>query len=255
MTPKIICNFGVVNQKRHILIRMLMLGMITLMPSICYGRSRAADSMLINRMWEYYEHQQYDCSGVEQNLYMKYQIATKRRNILLFLIPTMYSIARGDKEYVSESYNKLHYHNAKDFSIQRQVICGTIPHNRNVMPALFDLLTPNLHSVQLYHDKILSPFHRTNRYFYKYRVNRKNGRTVVHFRPRSSNTQLIRGESEIDRRTGRVLTLKFEGEFDMINFKIDALMNRFDASSPLPDSITVPRHSLTPLTMWKTISL
>ena len=238
MTPKIICNFGVVNQKRHILIRMLMLGMITLMPSICYGRSRAADSMLINRMWEYYEHQQYDCSGVEQNLYMKYQIATKRRNILLFLIPTMYSIARGDKEYVSESYNKLHYHNAKDFSIQRQVICGTIPHNRNVMPALFDLLTPNLHSVQLYHDKILSPFHRTNRYFYKYRVNRKNGRTVVHFRPRSSNTQLIRGESEIDRRTGRVLTLKFEGEFDMINFKIDALMNRFDASSPLPDQCT-----------------
>ena len=108
MTPKIICNFGVVNQKRHILIQMLMLGMITLMPSICYGRSRAADSMLINRMWEYYEHQQYDCSGVEQNLYMKYQIATKRRNILLFLIPTMYSIARGDKEYVSDSYNTLH---------------------------------------------------------------------------------------------------------------------------------------------------
>ena len=215
-----------------------MLGMLISMPSICFARSRTADSLLVNRMWDYYDHCRYDENGVEKNLYMVYHFTTKRRNFLLYLIPTMYSIARGDKEYIGESYSKLTYHSTQDFNIHRQIICGTIPHHRNVMPILFELVTPNLYGTQLYRDRILSPFHRTNRFFYKYRVTEKGGYTLIRFRPRSSNTQLIKGEVNVDPRTGRILSFNFQGEFDMLDFNIDAQMDRRDPKSLLPDRLT-----------------
>lgn len=235
MTPIFFRTFGVVNQKLHIIL--MMLGMMTLMPSICFARSRTEDSLLVSRMWEFYEHRHSE-DLIESNLYTKYHFSTKRRNVLLYLIPTMYSIARGDKDYVAESYSNLKFRNAKDFSIQRHVICGTIPHHRNVMPTLFELTTPNLYAVQLYKDRILSPFHRTNRYFYKYRVSRIGSYAVIHFRPRSRNTQLIKGEVNVDVATGRILSLLCYGEFDMISFKVDALMDWHNPFNPLPDRST-----------------
>jgi hypothetical protein len=212
----------------------MILGMMTLMPSICLARSRANDSILIYRMWNYYEHNQYDTIEVEKNLYMKLRFSTKRRNVLLYLVPTMYSIARGDRDYVSESYCKLTYHNAHDFNIRRQAICGTIPHHRNVMPMLFEMITPNLFGVHLYPNRILSPFHRSNRYFYKYRVSQQGSKVDISFRPRSSNTQLIKGVVTIEPATGRILTLSWQGEYDMIGFKINAEMDRSREGGPLP---------------------
>ncbi|MCR5513352.1 MAG: DUF5686 family protein [Prevotella sp.] len=216
----------------------MMLGMMIFMPSICFARNRTADSLLINCMWDYYECNKDYISAVDKNLYIVYHFSTKRRNALLYLIPTMYSIARGEKDYVGETYSKLRYRSANDYEFYRQVTCGTIPHQRDVMPILFELATPNLYNVHLYRNRILSPFHRTNRFFYKYRVSRVGGYAVIHFRPRSSNTQLIKGEVNVDLFTGRILSLKCQGEFDMIDFKIDAIMDHRDLHSPLPDQCT-----------------
>ena len=105
MTPDFFCTFGVVNQKQHIF-TIFMLGMMTLMSSICYASNRTADSLLINRMWDFYEHPERIVDG-EKNVYIKCDLGTKRRNPLLYVIPTMYSIARGDREYIGEAYAKL----------------------------------------------------------------------------------------------------------------------------------------------------
>ena len=220
----------------------MMLGMMVFMPSICFARSRTADSLLINRMWDYCEISKKYLHSTEKNLYMIYHFTTNRRNALLYLVPTMYTIARGDKDYVGETYSKLKYRSLNDFDFHRQVICGTIPRHRSVMPVLFELLTPNLYGVHLFPDRILSPFHRTNRFFYKYRVSLVGGYAVIHFRPRSSNTQLIEGDVNVDLLTGRILSLVCEGEFDMIDFKINAIMDRRDPYSPLPEQSTTDTH-------------
>ena len=73
-----------------------MLGMMTVVPSICFARNRTADSLLVKRMWHFYEHDYSEHEGTEKNLYMKYHFSSKRRNVLLNLVPTMYSIARGN---------------------------------------------------------------------------------------------------------------------------------------------------------------
>jgi hypothetical protein len=215
-----------------------MLGMMTVVPSICFARNRTADSLLVKRMWHFYEHDYSEHEGTEKNLYMKYHFSSKRRNVLLNLVPTMYSIARGKKDYVGESYSKLRYRENNNFEMQRQVICGTIPRHRSVMPSLYKMITPNLYGTQLFQDRILSPFHQTNRYFYKYRVTHKGNQATIHFRPRSSNTQLIAGTVEVDVATGRILALSCEGEFDMIDFKINATMDRRNPHSSMPDRCT-----------------
>ena len=132
--------------------------MMTLMSSICYASNRSRDSLLINRMWDYYARPERIFDG-EKNVYIKCHIGTKRRNALLWVIPTMYSIARGDRDYIGEAYTKLRHHGASNFNIKRQVFCSTVPHQRDVMPSIYEFITPNLYAVQLYPDGILSPFH------------------------------------------------------------------------------------------------
>ena len=210
---------------------------MTLMSNICYASNRTVDSILINRMWNYYEHSEIIVDG-EKNVYIKCHISTKRRNALLWVIPTMYSIAKGDRDYIGEAYTKLRHHGASSFDIKRQVFCSTVPHQRDVMPAIYEFITPNLYAVQLYPDGVLSPFHRTNRFFYKYRVTNIGSYATIKFRPRSSNTRLIKGEAIVDIASGRILSLEFQGEYDMISFDVKTLMDQRNPFSPLPDQCT-----------------
>lgn len=221
------------NQKLSITI--LVLGMMTLMSSICFARDRSADSLIVNRMWDYYENYGKSVDGVKRNMYFVYNFDSKRRNVLLYLVPTMYCIAKGDKEYAGEVYGKQTFNTIYDFHFKRQVSYGTIPHHRRVMPLLYDLTIPNIYGKQIYSDKLLSPFHRTNRFFYKYRVVQIGTSAHIYFRPRSSNTQLIKGNAIIDIETGRVLSFTFNGEFDMINFKVEGVMDKYDVHDILPD--------------------
>ena len=92
------------NQKLHIAI--LLLGMMTLMPSICFAQLRS-DTTLLNRLWVYQQNVQ-DIKGQERDVYLSYKLTTKRRNALLFLVPTMYSIAKDAREYAGRA---THRHN------------------------------------------------------------------------------------------------------------------------------------------------
>ena len=94
MTSKIICNFGVVKSKLRIIYCILMLDVMIFMPSICFA-NRTADSLLINRIWDYSRNYSEPVNGVEQNVYLRYTFGSQRRNPTLYLVPTMYTIAKG----------------------------------------------------------------------------------------------------------------------------------------------------------------
>lgn len=221
------------NHRLHTIL-LYVLGLMTLMPGISFARDRSVDSATINRVWDYYGTFVNGTESEENNVYMVYSFGTKRRNFSLFLIPTMYSIAKGDREYIGEAYCKLNFRNINDYSLKRQVVSGTIPSHRSVMPTMFEMLTPNLYNTQIYPDKLLSPFHRTNRFFYKYRMKYEGRYAYIIFRPRSANTQLVNGQAYIDRQTGRILSVEFAGKFDMISFTVSATMDQNKLHSVLP---------------------
>ena len=212
-----------------------MLGMMILMPSILFAR-HAADTVIIHRMWNYAEKHLVSHAGMERNVYMAYDFNTIRRNPTLYLVPTMYSIARKQRNYAGEIYGKARFMNDHQYSFQPQVLYSTVPHYKKVMPTLFTFVTPNLYDISIYPDHILSPFHRSNRYFYKYRILYNDGiMCVIRFRPRTNNTQLIRGQVVVDVKTGRIRSVTMEGEYDMLKFKVTVLMNQDTPELAIPE--------------------
>ena len=83
------------------------------MPSICFA-NRTADSLLINRIWDYSRNYSEPVNGVEQNLYLRYTFGSQRRNPTLYLVPTMYTIAKGERDYIGESYCRIKYTTPSD---------------------------------------------------------------------------------------------------------------------------------------------
>ena len=208
---------------------------MTLMSSISFGRVRT-DSVILHRMWSYNCLYGKSVEGKEQNVYMKYNFYAQRRNPSLYLIPTMYSIAKGDKNYFGEVYCKMKFRDVSDYDINKQVVCGTIPHNRNVMPTMLQFITPNIYEESIYPDQLLSPFHEANRSFYRYKVMFTFGlMSVIRFLPRTDNTQLVSGTAVVETNTGRVTSVNFEGNYDLISFKVSTTMNRNPALSVLPE--------------------
>ena len=208
--------------------------MMTLMPALCF--SQDADSTILSRIWNYQRNYSQPVDGLEQNIYLRYGFSAERRNFTLFLVPTMYVIAKGDRQYIGESYCKMTFKDIDEFDIKRQVVCGTIPRQRTAMPAMFRYMTPSLYDPTLYPDHLLSPFHRANKRYYKYTINpEEGGLALIHFKPRFPNTQLVKGQAVVDCETGRLQSVQFEGEFDMMAFKVSALMNVKNTQSPLPE--------------------
>jgi len=216
-----------------------MLDVMIFMPSICFA-TRTDDSLLINRIWDFSRNYSEPVNGVEENLYLRYTFELQRRNPTLYLVPTMYTIAKGERDYIGESYCRIRYTTPSDYDLHRQVVCGTIPRNRFTMSAMVHYITPNIYGISIYPESILSPFHRSNRYYYKYRVMKgSNGQAVVRFRPRVNNTQLIRGSAVVNAQTGQVLSVSYDGEFDMLSFKVVTVMNQRIGHQMLPERSSI----------------
>ena len=231
MAPRFFSNFGGVNLKLRISV--LMLGMMTLMPSICFAQD--ADSTVLSRIWSYRRNYTRSVNGQDKNVYVRFSFGAERRNFTLFLVPTMYVIAKGERQYIGESYCKMRFRDIDDYDLQRQIVCGTIPRQHMAMPALLESVTPDLYGISLYPNRLLSPFHRDNRHFYRYQVNTSDGiSSIVKFRPHTKNTQLVSGQAIVDTYTGKIQSVQFEGEFDMISFKVSVDMNQEDMHTPLP---------------------
>ena len=224
---------GPVNSKQWF-IKIWILGVICFTPSFLFAGD-ALDSLLLNRVFNYQRNYAHHVEGYQSNVYLKYSFFTDKRNFTLFLIPHMYSIAQGDRAYVGESYCRMMYNDLNDYEMKRQVSVGNIAHYGKALPTVLELLTPNLYNVCLFKQHILSPFHRTNAHYYRYRVTIiGNGLAVLAFKPILQNTQLVSGQAYVKFDTGQITMVELEGEYDMIDFKISIQQGESGLQSLLP---------------------
>ena len=211
-----------------------MLGVMFFTPGFLFARN-PADSVLVNRMFDYRRNYAHGIQGHQQNTYLKYSFVSDRRNFTLFLIPHMYSVAQDERAYLGESYCRMTYKNPEDFTMRRQVSVGNIAHYSKALPTVIELMTPNLYNVCLFKRHILSPFNRSNAHYYRYRVTViGNGMAVIAFKPRHNNTQLVSGQAYVKYETGRITTVEIEGEYDMIDFKLFIEQNNSEPHTILP---------------------
>ena len=210
-----------------------------------------ASSKVLARMFAFQENYKPDAEGRQMDVYTKHYYQTYRRNIGLWLIPSMYTIARGQRRFVSEQYDRLTLKGNNLYNREKLVFCTTIPHNRTTMDVLEKLAIPNLYSPTLYGDHLLSPICRENRHFYRYKVSaRGKGMSRIDFKPLvGDNTQLVRGTAIVENESGRIidividirdavadlydLTLKSHGYYrpSVVEYPISYLIGKVQASS------------------------
>jgi len=169
--------------------------------------------------------------------YTRTTFNVERRNFLLMLVPTVYAISHGkQRQYVSETYNKVIMQGCHNYSTQTLLRTTTIPRRRRSMTNLDKYLMPRLYEEAIINNTLLSPFHPANFKFYRYHVVVVHSSTVhLRFTPKRYNTRLIKGDAEIDQATGRIIRCSFSGEYDMIGFFTHLKMGYHGLSSLLPE--------------------
>ena len=203
-----------------------------------YGKEKK-DSLILYRIYDYQKKFNKDIHGIDDHVYAKFRYNVEQRNPILWLIPTMYVLAKDPREYIRESYSKVHFEDAHHYDINSQVLSGTVRRNRKAMPTLLDYMTPNIYDIDLYEGHILSPFHKRNRRYYRYEEKKSDdGTTRLDFRPRLYNTQLLNGYAIVETKTGRIIRTILNGEFDMISFRTEIQQGDRGALSLMPKRCT-----------------
>lgn len=211
-----------------------MLGVMCFTSSILFAQSQA-DSVVMSRVFDYQRNYAHHVEGFENNVYLKYSFYTDKRNAMLWLIPHMYTIASDERAYTGESYCRMYFRNINDYKLKRQVSVGNISHYKKALPTVLELLTPNLYNECLFKRHILSPFHRENTRYYRYKTELiGEGIAVLTFKPRHKNTQLVEGKAYVTYETGHINLAEMEGEYDMIDFKLSVQQGNDGPRSVMP---------------------
>ena len=99
-------TFAIVNCKT--LIFYIVLGILTGMPSSLFAWDwEKKDSLILPRIYAYSQYHQPYNDTITDNVYMKLRFNVERRNATLWLIPTMYSLAKDERQYLRETYCKF----------------------------------------------------------------------------------------------------------------------------------------------------
>lgn len=173
--------------------------------------------------------------------YTKFFYRIPKKNATLMAVPSMYAIAKdNDREFISETYNKVTYHGRQKYDLDNILSLSTIRHYHKVLDVVTDYLTPDIYHRTIVKDGILSPFNQENRRYYRYRViPLVHNHVELTIRPRLNNTQLVYGSAVVDPKTGRVIKATLHGEYDMIRFKMTLYMGNEGVASLLPLSVDV----------------
>ena len=185
------------------------------------AEAREADSLVLNRMFKYQHiYRSNAIDTFSTNCYTRYFFDTQRRNFTLWLIPNMYSFARGERQNVSEQFGSVKFENFENIKVKNSLFFTTVPHNGKPLSVLKEFSVPQLYSTTLYGNHILSPFNSDNRIYYRYKVVKRNVKqAVIEFKPLlGNNTQLVSGQATVLLSTGRIIDASIYGEYDMINF-------------------------------------
>ena len=94
-------------------IKILMLGILSCMSSISFGGVKTADSLLIQRIYDYRRNFAAEVCDSTRNIYIKYDVDVLKRNASLALVPSLYDISKGKRSFVGEMYGTIRFKDVK----------------------------------------------------------------------------------------------------------------------------------------------
>ena len=97
------------------------------MAMIINASGESLDSLVMNRMFSFQRNYTQDVNGFSTNVYMKHIYQTYRRNVTLWAIPNMYTIAEGRRPLLASNTVVSTFRTVGDYDNMQQVYNTTIP--------------------------------------------------------------------------------------------------------------------------------
>ena len=163
---------------------------------------------LMHQVFTYVERNGYRLAAFESEVYLRFRLDTRRRNIVCKYVPGLFALERGQHDYGGEALLRFRYDYPGTIDQKILALHSTLPQLRTIAPRISDNVNLSFYDATLLTGRILSPAHARNRKFYSYhtlyRYAAANGDTLYHVevRPRFHNTQLVQGYIEVAQRTG-----------------------------------------------------
>ena len=172
--------------------------------------------------------------SVKSSAYLKYNVNVLKRNLTMFFVPKVDGLISGTRRTLGESINKVTFYEGDKTDSKVLLNSYTLSRSgaRNV-PSLINYLTPYIYNRTIFKSYIFSPFHRTNRSLYRYKLKMLGSWAELSFKPKIKNPQLIKGKALINPANGQVLTTTFKCDFRMYKLQFNIQMN--DGTEPLAD--------------------
>lgn len=183
--------------------------------------------VVIDRIYHFRESLGTLPDSIESNAYMRYNVNVRRRNPAMFFVPNMDTFISGKHHLVGESINKITFFEGDDTSSDVIVNCHTLSKAgaRNI-PAMMDIMAPYIYNPTIFKSFIFSPFHRSNRRFYRYHMTEADsGLVEMEFIPKVKNPHLIRGTARVNPENGQVMQTQFRCEYRMYRLSFNIRMN------------------------------
>ena len=172
--------------------------------------------------------------SVKSSAYLKYNVNVLKRNLTMFFVPKVDVLISGTRRTLGESINKVTFYEGDKTDSKVLLNSYTLSRSgaRNV-PSLINYLTPYIYNQTIFKSYIFSPFHRTNRSLYRYKLKMLGSWAELSFKPKIKNPQLVKGKALINPANGQVLTTTFKCDFRMYKLQFNIQMN--DGTEPLAD--------------------
>ncbi len=177
-------------------------------------------------------------------IYLRTRLETERKNFLMRYVPGQFKLRHGFNEYVGET--QLHFSYTYPGMIDKKIIASytNIPRSYDLREQILSNFNVSTYATSLWTERVLSPFHRKNRHYYRYDIDSvfvadTTMRCIMRITPRFKNTQLVSGRAEINVYTGQVYLFSLHGFYDMRQVYVTAILGDAGKASLLPKEVYV----------------
>ncbi len=185
--------------------------------------------IIIGRIYHFRESLGTLPDSIASNAYMRYNVNVRRRNPAMFFVPNMDTFISGKHHLVGESINKITFYEGDDTNSDVIVNCHTLSKvGAKNIPAMMDIMAPYIYNPTIFKSFIFSPFHRSNRHFYRYQITSDSSQFTLHFKPKVRNPHLIQGSAVVNPDNGQIIQTQFKCEYRMYRLAFDIKMNDGD---------------------------
>ena len=204
-----------------------------------FPKDRVVPDSILGKMYSSASIYSNEVKSYKANMYLKGTITVHNRNRIIKYIPSMFKLEDSISNYMHESISELQYTAPSIYDRKIKAMVSTFRSQRGQIFDIMDYMKFNVYSSSLMGDKVLSPLNSQSKVHYKYMLDSvsiidNKPCCKIRVQPKYKSTKLVDGYMWLYADDWSVHSFDFEGEYDLIDFRIKANMGNTPHTKFLP---------------------